>query len=118
MKAYNSDPMAKAFLGNLVMNITYELMNSICILKTMFSDKYANGGLFIEALVLPFTTFPLPFHHLPTTQVSPSLYPFTTFPLPFHLLPTTPSPHSHSPFYTYSSAYPFSLSPLRVRGLI
>ena len=67
----------------------------------------------------PFTTFPLPFHNLllPTTQLSPSHYPFTIFPLPFHLLPTTPSPHSHSPFYTYPCAYPFSLSPLGVKGV-
>ena len=28
--------------------MTYESTNSICIIKTMFSDKYANGGLLIE----------------------------------------------------------------------
>ena len=49
----------------------------------------------------PFTTFPLPFYHLPTTLLPPSHYPFTTFPLPFYHLPITLSPHTHYPIITF-----------------
>ena len=49
----------------------------------------------------PFTTFPLPFYHLSTTLLLPSHYPFTTFPLPFHHLPSTQLSPSHYPFTTF-----------------